>query len=295
MSLFLHPKSTIRKNTNTASLLRLRETNSISKNRGNLNKLVLFPYTDLYKVNGQTNIDNILKYKPDIELNLFEIVDNKVELNIYDSLHFTNDNFYAQNVIYSDDERGDVIHSFDLIGKLKGNKSSGSYNANTVVLNDIQAEHLYTDKFFSKLYLFTHDYYNTYYIVQREAKKIKEENIYKNFIKKHRLNLIDDKTNYNNPENVRMQDPNYKLFNFLDNHINSRIKSRSSKITNSHGGSNSVNKVIYIKMLRNKTLQQLQKLAKNKKVKYTKKVDGKTVEIKKETLIRKLCTYKYKK
>ena len=36
-------------------------------------------------------------------------------------------------------------------------------------------------------------------------------------------------------------------------------------------------------------------MAKNKKVKYTKKVDGKSVAIKKETLIKKLCKHKYGK
>ena len=61
------------------------------------------------------------------------------------------------------------------------------------------------------------------------------------------------------------------------------------------GGKMSKKASMYKKMLDNMTVERLQKLAVKRGVKLTKKKDGKTVQVKKATLVRKLCECKYGK
>lgn len=60
-------------------------------------------------------------------------------------------------------------------------------------------------------------------------------------------------------------------------------------------GGSSMRMGTYKKKLNNMTVEKLQKLAARKGVKITKKKDGKTVYVKKDTLVRKLCECKMKK
>ena len=60
------------------------------------------------------------------------------------------------------------------------------------------------------------------------------------------------------------------------------------------GGSKGIHKKKYIKVLGNYTMEKLQNIAKNKKIPYTKKLYGKVENIKRETLIKKLCDFKFK-
>jgi hypothetical protein len=61
------------------------------------------------------------------------------------------------------------------------------------------------------------------------------------------------------------------------------------------GGKMSKKASMYKKMLSNMTVERLQKLAVKRGVKITKKKDGKVVQVKKATLVRKLCECKYGK
>lgn len=61
------------------------------------------------------------------------------------------------------------------------------------------------------------------------------------------------------------------------------------------GGKLAKKAAAYKKLLKNMTLERLQKIATKKGVKVTKKKDGKRVNIKKATLVRKLCECKYGK
>jgi hypothetical protein len=61
------------------------------------------------------------------------------------------------------------------------------------------------------------------------------------------------------------------------------------------GGKMSKKALMYKKMLNNMTVERLQKLAVKRGVKVTKKKDGKVVQVKKATLVRKLCECKYGK
>ncbi len=61
------------------------------------------------------------------------------------------------------------------------------------------------------------------------------------------------------------------------------------------GGKMSKKASIYTKMLNNMTVERLQKMAVKRGIKLTKKKDGKTVQVKKATLVRKLCECKYGK
>lgn len=60
------------------------------------------------------------------------------------------------------------------------------------------------------------------------------------------------------------------------------------------GGRGSV-KAEYKKQLAKKTVAELKEMAVSRGVKTTKKIDGKTVPIKKDTLVKKLCAYKHGK
>jgi hypothetical protein len=199
-----------------------------------------------------------------------------------------NNEIFGKKVIFREEDGTKLLHTFDLIGTNKRERK--------VLLNDIQIDNLYVDKFFKKFYLFNNKmiyrvgpakYYN----------KLKEDKIFNEYKINHGLDLIHNKITIRNADlndDKKMEDPHYRFFKELELKIyppdtNSRS---GSPIT---GGANKSAKAKYIKTLRNKTLEKLQIMAKNKKVKYTKKVDGKSVAIKKETLIKKLCKHKYDK
>jgi hypothetical protein len=280
------PKSPLvkRKTTNMFNLINSRNTGMLSKKT---NTLSMFNNNKtLYTVGGEVNISNILYYNPKIELKEFTISGaNKLNINNFNKLYINNE-FYAQNVIFNDNGRT-VLQTFELIGSNKIKKETKK------LLNDIQINNLYVDEKLENFYLFSYDVANYKYYNKEIADKIFNE-----LKKDYDLNLIDDKIDYYDDEyddeNKRMEDLNYRFFKKLNlKRYPPDTNSRSgSPIT---GGSNKSIKTKYIKTLRNKTLEKLQNMAKNKKVKYTKKVDGKSVAIKKETLIKKLCKHKYGK
>ncbi len=70
---------------------------------------------------------------------------------------------------------------------------------------------------------------------------------------------------------------------------------RSKRYNKYHGGKMSKKALAYKNMLSKMTKEQLQKKAAKRGVKLTKKKNGKTVELKKATLVRKLCECKYGK
>lgn len=65
------------------------------------------------------------------------------------------------------------------------------------------------------------------------------------------------------------------------------------KLNNSNGGADIKSK--YKKTLNKKTLEDLRKMAKGKGIKITTKKDGKSVYLKKSSIINKLCNFKHPK
>jgi hypothetical protein len=289
------PPIKIKKTTESIiSQLRKREIGMLPRKRINFSQYKKFNDTELYSIDVLYHLTDILKYNKQIELYKYNIDDNDdVKLTKYNNLCLYTD-IRAQNTIHSYyDSSGvfnEITHTFDLNGINIDDKNDGAR-----LLNDILIEHLYVDKKFTTLYLFNYTYYyennNTF-----QQKISKEEKIFGNFIKYYNVKLIKNKSD------DEFDDPKFKFFDELDKKIKEegyKYNDTECNIENSnsnnmsYGGNNA--KAKYIKSLKNKTLEKLQNIAKNKKIKYTKKLNGKTTPIKRETLINKLCKYKFQK
>jgi len=299
------PIKNIKTTESIISQLRKREIGMLPRKRINFSKYKMFNDTKLYSIDVLHHLNDILKYNKRIELYVYNIDDNdKVNLTKYNNLCLYTD-IKAQNVLYSyydnANEFIEILHSFDL----NGTNIDVKNNVKTL-LNDVLIDHLYVDKNFTTLYLFNYTYYYEYKTVEQEQKKIKEEKIFSDYIKYYNVKLIKNKSN------DEIDDPNFKFFDELSDEVkenhryvntecdydeaadNANYNGSLSNTSNrsSYGGSDAKSK--YIKSLKNKTLEKLQNIAKNKKIKFTKKLNGKMIAIKKETLIKKLCNHKYK-
>lgn len=274
---------------NVISLLKKRETGKLSKNIKNFSQYKMFNDSILYNVVFSHKIRDILKYNPKIIFYLFYIDDNdNIKLEKYNNLCL-NTNFYAQIEL----ENG-INKTFDLYGTNINDKNEKK------LLDDVLLEHLYTDKKFKNLYLFNYTYNDYYDNIEKKTQENKETKLFNSFVVNNNVQL-------NNPsysseifkdldffvKDITMNDTECKYNSSSDNDkYNSDWNNGSPN--NNGGGINKTNKLNYIKKLKNKTLDKLQNIAKNKKIKYTKKLNGKNIPIKKETLIKKLCNYKFK-
>lgn len=112
--------------------------------------------------------------------------------------------------------------------------------------------------------------------------------------------LIPEKVPEEVPEEVQTA-----IDNIIDNintilpYVNEDMKKKSEDLklylkTLQNGGKNTKLSQ-YKKMLEKKDVKKLYKMAKEMGIKITKKKDGKTSYIKKETIVKKICDAKYKK
>ena len=279
-------------------LMRYREMGMIKRPRR------IFDYDDttLYNISYNSNINTILEYNPKIELYKFTILPNKkVIFTIHNNLSI-NDDIQGQYLLYDEDNR-QVLHTFTLYGKDRINPKR-----NRFILDDMNRDNLYVNENVNKFYLFENNLF--------DSKNIESDNeIYKEYLSGYNIKFVKDNIDYTlhgDNEVEKMKDENYKFFHNITKELESRSKSRSKsnsrsdsiskssseyqqykRHTLSNGGklTKNIDKT-YMKKLRNKSLEKLQNMAKNKKIKYTKMLNGKKVPIKKETLIKKLCKNK---
>mgnify|MGYP003776515169 CR=1 FL=1 len=260
-----------KKEMNIVKFLQQRETGNSRRRPLKIRKFMKnnFTFKDktLYVVEWSYILDKILEYNPSIELHKINIIVKKdkslkVNYNIFKKLEVEND-IYAQ-VVLTDNEGHEVFHTFNLFGKDEDGDD-------VPLLNDLLLLNTYTNADFTTLY-FIH-VFNSHI----DNENVDKTEIYDQFIKNHNLNLIDD------------LDITKEMINKA---LEEKEESSTNKIDNiSKGG---LNKQKYIKLLKGKSFEKLKKIAKNKNISYLKKVNGVYASIKKDTLIKKLCKYKYK-
>ena len=258
----------LKKQKGITAILRQRE----SCPKFNLNRIkncyydYEFKYKTLYNIDDQEiverifkNNDNNIKLHHDynIKLHHFVIEDegSKIHVRKYKNLDFILEYQHAQPI---DGDLDDPYHYF-----LKGVNENDDNDDNVeYILSNNSLNQLYCSYDFKMLYFFD----------------IKNEEINK-FLTQNDITIIE-----NLPDEIKNKLPSNSL-----NSSGSQSNSTSSTI----GGSKCLDKRKYIKRLKNYSIEKLQNIAKNKKIRYTKQIDGKIVSIKKETLIKKLCDYKY--
>ena len=266
-------RSGIKKQTNIAKFLQQRETGNSRRRPSKIRKFMKnnFAFKDktLYVVEWSFILDKILEYNPSIEFHKINIIVKKdkslkVNYNIYKYLEVEND-IYAQ-VVLSDNEGHEVFHTFNLFGK-------DEEGDDVPLLNDLLLLNTYTNEDFTTLY-FIH-VFNSHI----DNENVDKTQIYDQFIKNHNLKLIDD------------IDITKEMIQKALEEKEEKEEISANKIYNiSKGG---LNKQSYIKLLKGKSFEKLKMIAKNKNISYLKKVNGIYVNIKPDTLIKKLCKYKY--
>ena len=252
--------------------------------------------TTLYNISYNSNINTILEYNPEIELYKFTILPNKkVIFTIYNKLSI-DDDIQGQYLLQ---ENPDILRTFTLYGKDKIKQKESKF-----ILDDMNRDNLYVNENVNKFYLFENNLF--------DSKNIELDNkIYKEYLSGYNIKFVKDNIDSTldiHNEDEKMKDENYKFFHNITEVLESRKRSRSNSRSNSSSSSEyqqykrhklsnggkltkNIDKT-YMKKLRNKSLEKLQNMAKNKKIKYTKMLNGKIVPIKKETLIKKLCKNK---
>jgi hypothetical protein len=257
---------------NIVKFLQQRETGNSRRRPLKIRKFMKnnFTFKDktLYVVEWSFILDKILEYNPLLELHKIDINVKKdrslkVDYNIFTKLEVEND-IYAQVVLTDYDEGREVFHTFNLFGR-------DEEGDDIPLLNDLLLLKTYTNADFTTLYFIK--VFNRHI----ENENLDKTQIYDQFIKNNNLKLINDiditKRMIQKALDEKEESPTNKIYNI------------------SKGG---LDKQSYIKLLKGKSFEKLKKIAKNKNISYMKKVNGVYVNIKPDTLIKKLCEYKYK-
>lgn len=233
-----------------------------------------FNHLKLYKTKKEDHISHILEYNPNVELHKFSIDNSKIVITKYNKLDYIEIIQYAQS-------DSPYFNQFYVSGV-----NIEDDNTEEFLLTRESLKYLYCNEDFSILYLF----YPKYKELDEngdEFDNVKEgKRTLKEFLQNHNIELI--KKTKDLFKNLKK-----KVRDSYNSSVNSQSNQESNTLSESLGGSKSLDKQKYMKRLRKYTLEKLQKVAKNKKIRYTKKVDGKMVNIKKETIVKKLCKHKY--
>jgi hypothetical protein len=284
-------RTQFKKNKNIATMLKERETNFKTKRKELNNLYYKFKHEKIYQLNDSNDIYNLLEINPKVELHKFSISNNKIIITKYNKLEYDISHFqYAQ----SDDHN--ELYIFDVHGINIDDKSKEELISNSSLKN------VFCSEDFSTLYLFHYKYDNHFQDSDSdendddinntdfEGKKNKEIEKIQNFLKKQNIKLINDNEREIRGEIEENQNRNYKLFESLSEKLREQLYNSPMNT----GGSKRIDKKKYIKVLGNYTMEKLQNIAKNKKISYTKKLYGNVENIKRETLIKKLCDFKFK-
>jgi hypothetical protein len=276
----LSSKSPVKKKpANLLKLLESRATNT--KFRKNALMYCYYNYkfthSKLYKTNKHEHISHIFEYNPDVELHKFSIDNTKINITKYNQLDYNRIVQYAQ----TDSPYSNQLNQFYVSGvNIKDD------NTEDFLLTAESLKYLYCNEDFSTLYLFYPNYKelddNGDQIGNdKEGKRTLEE-----FLQNQNIELIKDtKQLFKNLRQKVKESNNY--------YASSQSSSENDTRSESIGGSKSLDKQKYMKRLKKYTLEKLLNVAKNKKIKCTKKVNGKIVNINTETIIKKLCKQKY--
>ena len=283
-------RTQFKKKKNITSILRERETNFKTKKNELNNIYYKFKHEKLYQFNEGNDIYNLLEINPNVELHKFSISHNKIIITKYNELkynilHFQHAQTDDHNEVYIFDVHGIKIHD---------------QSKEELLISNSSLKNAFCGEDFSTLYLFHYKYDNPYEDSDFddddmsntgfEEKKNKEIEKFQNFLKKQNIQLIKDNEREIRGEIEESQNRNYQLFNSLSEKVREQLYNSPMKT----GGSKGIHKKKYIKVLGNYTMEKLQNIAKNKKIPYTKKQYGKVENIKRETLIKKLCDFKFK-
>ena len=258
-----------KKPANFLKLLENRATDAKFGKNTLMNHYYNYRFNDskLYKIKNQYDLHNILMYKPDIELHKFSIANRKIAITKYNELDYNPIIQYAQ----TDSPQPDQFY-------VSGVNIDDNIEEDFLLTRE-SLKYLHCDEDFSTIYLLCSKY--------DKYDEKEEEKIFKEFVKNQKITCINDTKKLFKDLKTKLKQRKYQSYSSAS----SSESSESSQ--NSSGGSKSLDKQKYMKKLRNYTLEKLQNIARNKKVGYTKKADGKVVSIKKETIIKKLCAYKY--
>lgn len=207
----------------------------------------------LYNVKSQIMLSNIFELKPKIQLYHINEENEKI---IYEGIYtgFLEDyHFFHGQHVYEDDDGNEQLYTFEYTGRNINNKkidNSEDYLHNSYKhIDDSDLKNIFVNKEKSKLYYFDQ----------------KNENI-KRILDMYNVKLIFDE----------------KEINEFSDKIKEEVENMKS-LSEQYGSGNK-----YIKYLKNKSIQKLQQIAKNKNIEYVKKYKGKIIEIKRETLEKKL-------
>ena len=233
-----------------------------------------FTHSKLYKTKKEEHLSHILEYNQDVELHKFSIDNTKINITKYNQLDYNHivqfaqtdspysNQFYVSGVNIKDDNTEDFLLTAESL------------------------KYLYCNEDFSTLYLF----YPKYKELDDNSNQIGNDKegkrTLKEFLQNQNIELIKDTKQLFKNLKQKVRESSYY-------YASSQSSSENDTRSESIGGSKSLDKQKYMKRLKKYTLEKLLNVAKNKKIKCTKKVNGKIVNIKTETIIKKLCKHKY--
>lgn len=242
------------KNINFVSMLRGRETGLRRKK------------TILYNIKSFGTFRNILKLNPKIQIIFIHKDDDKIKVDRFEDIRQDPYAFQGQEPYYTYDENGEQhehLYSTLYVAKNVKRHPENSNDFSHYQSIGIDDYHIYSSK-----QIFIDDKkQNLYYITYDE------ENI-KKYIDMRGYKLIFDGddikefTQSIDSEADKIQSASYNYSYSLTEQSGSGLK--------------------YIKYLKSKSTQKLQQIAKGKNIEYMRKYKGKIVEIKRETLQKKL-------
>lgn len=234
----------------------------------------------VYNVDGITDLKYIISTKKDIICELYEMNFGlkKIEKKIYkpicvSSVQNTN------NMVYDLYNKGGI----NLKNIVNGKDENG---VQRLLINDLHANNIYVHTNDSSRFAKV--------TILKYSAPLFEEYIYQ-YNNNEKTIILNEKQSFANiyyslnPINYPNQYENKVVTKYTGKRIN-KGECKSHTFNEPYLQSdNQIKRVMrYKKYLQNQTLPKLQNIAKNKDVKYTKKKDGKTIDIKKSSLIEKL-------
>ena len=273
------PKSPVKKKqANFLKHLQSRETNAKFGKKTLMNSYYnyKFDHFKLYKTDKEEHLLHILEYNPGVELHKFSIDNGKIDITKYHKLD------YNQMIQYAQSDSPIHFYQFYVSGvNIKDD------DMEDFLLTRESLKYLYCDKDFSTLYLFYPEYKEYDENGDEIRDKTKEgKRILKEFIQNNNIERIKDTKQL-------FKNLKQKVKESYNSSSDSQSSPENDTGSESIGGSKPLDKQKYMKRLRKYTLEKLLNVAKNKKIRCTKKVDGKILNIKKETIVKKLCKHKY--
>lgn len=239
----------------------------------------------LYKVENTSYLNFILYRFKNIKCSAFEIENNKIITNDYFKLFLQFQDFQTETYDYYDKPTG--LLDFLCFGV------NTETNENKTVFDSTYMEHVFfvkNDKAkYTRLFVFKHKAPKYYENIEnkdqydaQERKEIEYEYalLEERFPVKYEFPLS-FKTYMENNRHGPVSNSFYKSLSPLSN--------MSSSFTAGNNDESRLKK--YKRFLKKQNLQKLQTMAKNKNVKYHKKINGNMVMIKKDSLIRKLSKH----